>query len=197
MYYPESPVRAASHKFPLATINKLQAAAAKFPNTGLTPIQLRAYTYLYGWLAWKATLDPVFLLCQSWHETARWSSWWWQAPRRNPAGIRVTGAHSQMDPRAFDWYYDDDRDMWLQGRSFPHRRQAAECHVRLVGQYVGVPEHFLPPVPFEAPAFIRGTCSQFRHFGARHNITGKGWAFPGDEYGKAIARLANQTLHAG
>jgi Mannosyl-glycoprotein endo-beta-N-acetylglucosaminidase len=40
----------------------------------------------------KAGVDPLVVIAQMSHETANLSSYWSQRPRRNPAGIGVTGA---------------------------------------------------------------------------------------------------------
>ena len=40
----------------------------------------------------KAGVDPLVVIAQMDHETAHLSSYWSQRPRRNPAGIGVTGA---------------------------------------------------------------------------------------------------------
>ena len=40
----------------------------------------------------KAGVDPLVVVAQMSHETAHLSSYWSQRPRRNPAGIGVTGA---------------------------------------------------------------------------------------------------------
>jgi hypothetical protein len=39
----------------------------------------------------RARLDPLIVLAQMIHETGNLSSWWAARPRRNPAGLGVTG----------------------------------------------------------------------------------------------------------
>jgi hypothetical protein len=64
-------------------------------------------------------LDPFFAVVQMSHETGFLSSFWSQRPRRNPAGIGVTGAPGI-------------------GISFPSWKQAIDAHVgRLLAYAIG------------------------------------------------------------
>ena len=84
----------------------------------LAPKQNGAYTdadvrYIIGRdfdVAVKAGVDPLVVIAQMDHETGHLSSYWSQKPRRNPAGIGVTGA-----PGA--------------GVSFPRWHQSVDAHV--------------------------------------------------------------------
>ena len=58
----------------------------------------------------RAGVDPLVVISQMSHETAHLSSYWSQRPRRNPAGIGVTGA-----PGA--------------GMSFPRWSNSVDAHV--------------------------------------------------------------------
>jgi hypothetical protein len=42
------------------------------------------------------------------------------------------------------------------------------------------------------PANLRGTATTLKSLGAKHNPTGNGWANPGIEYGKRIAKIAQE-----
>jgi hypothetical protein len=48
-----------------------------------------------AWLYWDTCtvvgVDPLIAVAQMVHETVNLTSWWSQRPRRNPAGIGVTG----------------------------------------------------------------------------------------------------------
>ncbi len=58
-------------------------------------------------VAVKAGVDPLVVIAQMSHETGHLSSYWSQRPRRNPAGIGVTGAPGAgvSFPR---WYHSVD-----------------------------------------------------------------------------------------
>lgn len=51
-------------------------------------------------------LDPALLVAQSAHETADWTSFWWET-RRNPAGIGITGDPAQ-DAASQTWESQTD-----------------------------------------------------------------------------------------
>ena len=44
------------------------------------------------------------------------------------------------------------------------------------------------------PADLRGTAPILKLLGARHNPKGRGWAFPGDTYGRKIAEVARAIV---
>src|SRR6266487_6172991 len=67
-------------------------------------------------------VDPVILIAQMIHETGNLTSWWSGRPRRNPAGIGVTGRTqdgSPDTPPAGAWAWDDSMLRWREGVSFP------------------------------------------------------------------------------
>jgi hypothetical protein len=65
-------------------------------------------------------VNPLVALGQMAHETDWLSSFWAGRPRRNPAGIGVTGEHSELLP-SHDmhlWSYNTQRSRWERGNSF-------------------------------------------------------------------------------
>ncbi|MDQ3092701.1 MAG: glucosaminidase domain-containing protein [Actinomycetota bacterium] len=106
----------------------------------------------------KAGVDPLVVIAQMDHETGHLSSYWSQRPRRNPAGIGVTGAPGAgvSFPR---WYHSVDAHigsgsaaikrcaLWHPGadpqlfsyrlRALPGRRSPELPRLRLAG---GVPQ---------------------------------------------------------
>lgn len=70
----------------VATIRPRVAPTSEY---GWTDI--RSIAVLYFQYSARAELDPAWPLAQCMHETAWLSSWWAATPRRNPAGIGVTG----------------------------------------------------------------------------------------------------------
>lgn len=65
-----------------------------------------------------AGIDPLISLAQICHETDNFSSWWAARPRRNPAGLGVTGEKSAVPFRG-DKPAVWDGGMWVAGLSFP------------------------------------------------------------------------------
>ena len=75
-------------------------------------------------------LDAVMLLAQMIHETGNLSSWWSGRPRRNPAGIGVTGRTRSAQPPEGAWQAKNGR--WLEGvleagRTSRSRHTPAAC----------------------------------------------------------------------
>lgn len=64
-------------------------------------------------------LDPVLVAAQMAHETGNLSSWWCARPRRNPAGLRVTGETSLIPRISSEWAYNPNTKRWHRGLSFP------------------------------------------------------------------------------
>lgn len=66
-------------------------------------------------------VDPCIAIAQMIHETGYLSSFWSKRPRRNPAGIGVTGQTAKAVPKDgsfWDWSYDDDARIWKKGLRF-------------------------------------------------------------------------------
>lgn len=160
----------------------------------------------------RAGIDPVLAVAQMIHETGNLTSFWSHRPRRNPAGIGVTGRRVdqetyQKNPERYPpelWAYNRQRMMWEAGVSFPTwKDDAIPAHIGRLLLYAlpagaGTPAQqaliadALAWRPF--PADFRGTAPTLKPLGKVHNPKGSrgaGWAHPGDNYGAAIARIAN------
>jgi hypothetical protein len=82
---------------PRCTLRQLEAALIDVDRE----VRLNTYSggdrQLVAWLYWDTCMvvgvDPLIAVAQLVHETANLTSWWSQRPRRNPAGIGVTGAN--------------------------------------------------------------------------------------------------------
>ncbi len=79
-------------------------------NGRYTDADVRYIVDRYFDLAPKVGVDPLVVVAQMDHETAHLSSYWSQRPRRNPAGIGVTGAPGE-------------------GVSFPRWSDSVDAHV--------------------------------------------------------------------
>lgn len=157
-------------------------------------------------------LDPLLAVAQCIHETSdlepstgKWrplSSWWAQRPRRNPAGIGVTGEVKANKPEETRGWVEDTRSqppVWRAGLTFPSWDEGARAHVGRILAYAisegqeteeqrAAITYSLGVRPLSRS--LRGTAPTLKLLGARHNPTGYGWATPGDKYGEKIARIA-------
>ncbi|RRR69125.1 MAG: hypothetical protein EI684_16510 [Candidatus Viridilinea halotolerans] len=145
-------------------------------------------------------VDWFLALAQCAHETGSMTSWWCDRPRRNPAGIGVTG-HSvegtPENPPGQHWAWRDGR--WHEGISFaawdPY---GINAHLGRLLAYAlptdtGMPaqraliDEALALRPL--PAYLRGVALTITDLNGR-------WAFPGTEYGQRILDLAGRMRQA-
>ena len=140
-------------------------------------------------------MDPVMLLAQMIHETGCLTSWWSQRPRRNPAGIGVTGRTNPTQPATGAWALRDG--VWAEGVSFPSWKddsipahagrllayalrddQANDAQRAMIARAMG----YRP-----LPAHFRGVAPTWRGLNGR-------WAVPGTTYANKIAEIANAII---
>lgn len=87
----------------------------------------------------RVGVDPVVAIVQMIHETGYLSSWWSARPRRNPAGIGVTGQMKKSltftEKESEEWAYDGDLKIWKKGMSFSNwTDESIPAHIaRLLG----------------------------------------------------------------
>ena len=141
-------------------------------------------------------LDAAIVLAQLIHETGSLTSWWSQRPRRNPAGIGVTGRTMAGQPRSLDWAKRDD-GVWAEGVSFESWNGAAiPAHLgRLLAYAVtDAAANDAQRQLIEYAMLIRPLPASYR--GVAPTITGLNgrWAVPGKDYGQRIATVANRML---
>lgn len=138
-----------------------------------------------------AGVDPVMLVAQLIHETGNLTSWWSQRPRRNPAGIGVTGRTAPAEPARGAWAWDGER--WKEGCSFlSWADHAIPAHVGRLLAYAlpagqgTIAQQALIAVALRAralPASYRGAAPTWRGLNGR-------WAVPGTVYSDRIAAVA-------
>lgn len=167
----------------------------------------------------RAGLDFGVLLAQQWHETAErkegdprgyvpYSSWWAARPRRNPAGVGVTGrsqavrrdAHGMaIMPASGEWALHPGENEWREGVSFESWKdesilaQAGRLLAYALAKGAGTPEQqrlisfalSFRPLPDRA----RGSAPTVRELGRVYNRSGLGWASPGVYYGARIEEI--------
>lgn len=148
----------------------------------------------------SVAVDPILVLAQLIHETGNLTSWWSQRPRRNPAGIGVTGetkiTGTVGGPRVApdgDWAYWE-AGVWRAGVSFASwEHDAVPAHVGRLLAYclrdsqANTAQRMLISRALAVrslPASFRGVAPTLRGLNGR-------WAVPGTTYADSIAAIAN------
>jgi hypothetical protein len=145
-------------------------------------------------------LDWFLAIAQMAHETGSLTSWWSQAPRRNPAGIGVTGAWRAGLPNGTPgpapgpaWAWNDRLGRWLEGVSFATwANDAVPAHLGRLLAYA-LPADAGDLTQQSLIAYALGYRSlPASHRGSAPTILGLNgrWAVPGTEYGQRIMALA-------
>lgn len=150
----------------------------------------------YARIGNEAGVDWFLALAQCAHETDSLSSWWCARPRRNPAGIAVTGRTLLAPPDAppgVNWAWDDSLQLWREGASFAAwDSDAVRAHLGRLLAYA-LPVGSGNPAQQALIAYalqVRPLSSSSR--GVAWTITDLNgrWAVPGNEYGQRILSLA-------
>jgi peptidoglycan hydrolase-like protein with peptidoglycan-binding domain len=102
---------------PRVTRGQVEAYLLGRPHGGYDERQVRTIARLYDETSQSVGLDPLLVVAQMVLETGNLSSFWSQPPRRNPAGIGVTGVPGE-------------------GVSFPNWKAATTAHVGRLLAYV-------------------------------------------------------------
>ena len=202
-----SPLLAVATPDEVARLAAYAARVAPKMTTDLTlgrPERAGALVRYYDTLCRPLGLDTVLAVCQTWHETGFWSSWWFHSPRKNPAGIGVNGAVRAQPVAGQQWQQRPD-GMWAKGHAYPTYATAAMSHVHGLALWAGAPAPAVATLaarcraagvtPYSPPALARGSCAEWRHLGWAHNPRHIGWAHPGANYGAAMARHAQTILN--
>ncbi len=167
-----------------------------FVNLGssYTLYDYRSIITSYETTAKIGNINPYIAIAQMVKETDWCRSWWSQRPRRNPAGLGVTGEETTKEPANKNvWSYSNDSHVWKKGYSFPSWQVSTQAHIGHLLAYMHKQDDLTeeqqylvasdPRSAFIAPS-IRGTVKLLKH------LDGK-WAVPGVGYGRSIATLAN------
>lgn len=165
-----------------------------FQNIGgtYTLYDYRSILKSYDEAAKNGNINPYMAIAQMVKEADWGRSWWSQRPRRNPAGLGVTGEKSEKEQDKNTWALRED-GMWIKGYSFPSWEIAAQAHIGHFLAYafkdaeLDEKQQLLVATDPRAkfiPAKTRGTVKVLK------DMDGK-WAVPGNGYGRSIATLAN------
>jgi len=157
----------------------------------------------------RVGLDWTLLIAQMCHETAYLSSWWSQRPRRNPAGIGVTGYSTNprhLVPAGPGWVYRGNT--LVEGCAFASwTDDAIPCHAGRLLAYALTDADIAPfptgrdPELHQAqrsliaqalavrplPPSYRGVAPSLRGLAGR-------WAVPGATYPDKIVTIANAIV---
>jgi hypothetical protein len=125
----------------------IEQAAAYIRNRTPQPLYT-SYDITVNILPWywqhgaQTGVDPCIAVAQMIHETANMSSWWSDRPRRNPAGIGVTGEKRSSTPPADEshqWAWHATEQKWHKGLSFPSWIESAKAQVGRLCAYATLP----------------------------------------------------------
>ena len=147
-----------------------------------------------------AKVDPCVAIAQMIHETGFLTSWWSNRPRRNPAGIGVTGQMSNKQPPPEDiqnWAYDEKIKKWRKGLSFTAwDKTAVPAHIaRLLG-YALKPEEQSTVQKAYVAKYTEERPLPPKVIGCAPTLAGlEGtWAYPGKGYADKLALQANNII---
>jgi len=191
----------------LITVDQAVATflAKRTTDNGYTPDDLRTIFRAYDHTCAIGGVSLGVTLAQVAHETGWLTSWWSARPRRNPAGIGVTGA-TWANPPVSAAAYDDTEKRWRSGCSFARwAPDAVDAHVGRLLAYALAPgtenqeQARLIAIAGRArpiPANLRGCATVLRDLGRADNPLRIGWASPGRGYGAALARRLTSMQEA-
>lgn len=156
----------------------------------------------YWSIASECGVDPCIAVAQMIHETANVSSWWAQRPRRNPAGIGVTGEVRTETPppeEIHQWAYNDTTKRWHKGLSFVSwSAESVLAHVGRLAAYALKPTERT----IEQQRIISQALA-FRPLpinlqGCAPTLVGLNgtWAYPGISYANRLADIANAIIQS-
>lgn len=188
---------------PSATVEDVVRAIAGQPSGEYRLIDVMTIVQGYYAVCRRVEVDPVLVIAQLVHETGNLTSWWSQRPRRNPAGIGVTGEAKGGDPRQApgeDWAWSPADLLWKRGISFPSwEDHAIYAHVGRLLAYVLAPGTGTPAQQgLIAEALAYRPLSASRRGVARTlpDLNGK-WAVPGTTYGQTLLKVAARLVAGG
>lgn len=200
-YTADSPILGA----PRGTADQWRAVfAAKGAGGGYTPRDIDLIVTEYQTLGDALELDWFLALTQNGHETGYLTSWWSQRPRRNGAGLGVTGevmtlATGQRPPSPRTWARDGG--IYREGLSFTAWRDAdAADGEGSISHHLGRLLAYALPAGAGTPLqqryinralALRPLPAAFRGIAPTLIGLNRRWAYPGRTYGQGLARIAN------
>lgn len=192
---------------PLVTVDRaVEWLTARRPAAanGYTRRDIETIIRAYAATTMLAGIPLAVVVAQLAHETGFLTSAWSARPRRNPAGIGVTGQNLSGVPsvtppvglplnHSWQWV----RGRWEAGIAFPRwTPDAVDAHVGRLAAYavqVGAETHEQARLIDIAarwriiPLAVRGSARTLAELGKARNPRGIGWASPGTDYGARLA----------
>ena len=168
--------------------------------TQYNAIDIRTIVSAYARIGDAAGVDWFLALAQCAHETGSLTSWWCARPRRNPAGVGVTG-HSVAGPEdvppGLAWAWRDGR--WHEGISFVRwDADAIRAHLGRMLGYALVPGAGTPAqralVEYALTVRPLSPAVQGRH--PTIDTFGGVWAVPGVGYGGRVIGMRDRMRGA-
>lgn len=183
---------------PRCTQAQALASITKHPTGGYAAADLALAILPAYWSVCTAVgVDPCIAVAQMIHETGNLSSWWAQRPRRNPAGIGVTGVSSATRPIGGAWAQDGA--IWKEGVSFADWANGAiPAHVGRLLAYATQPSARTPAQRdlVRRAMTVRPLANALHGRAPTLAWLDGAWAVPGVGYGMRIAQIAEQLRTA-
>lgn len=181
---------------PVANPEGIIRFLAGLPDQTYSEEDIRVIVMAYKIYGEANNVDWVLALAQNLHETANLRSWWAQRPRRNPAGLRVTGERRAQKPENDShWDFDPEMGMWRKGMSFSSWDASVRAHITYLLSYARTNDRLNPA----QAAFMRASTVSFVldrsvNRGVAPELIGLNgkWAVPGTTYATKIAAIADR-----
>ncbi len=154
---------------------------------------IRSILMSYDKAARMGNVNPYIAIAQMVKETDWTRSWWSRRPRRNPAGLGVTGVTSVEKPANINgWAHDDIEGIWKQGNTFPSWEIASMAHIGHLLTYLYTDEALTSDQRILVDHDPRRSSVTTNRGKVKilKDLDGK-WSDPGIGYGRSIATLAN------
>lgn len=189
-YSPDSPLLAPpSARVEVALARWSQRQVALYSDWDVEVI-LRAYWQQAAALG----IDPALAVAQMAHETGYLTSWWCDRPRRNPAGLGVTGETSWVPRLSKEWAWNPGTRRWHKGLSFAAwATDAVPIHLGRMLAYALREGEGTPAQQVAIRDALQRRALPARLRGCAPTLQGleNTWAVPGTEYADKLAAHAN------
>lgn len=164
--------------------------------TTYTPYDVSLIASYYWEIAPQVGVDPLVAMAQCLHETDTLKSWWAQRPRRNPAGLGVTGEVSPNTPptdELYAWAWNAEEQLWRKGLSFATWEDSTRAHIGRLLAYAVREGEATPAqqVLIREALALRPLPSSFRGIAPTLRGLNGRWAYPGHTYADKIVVYAN------
>lgn len=168
--------------------------------TQYTPDKVGEICKAYADIGDRVGIDWFVTIAQMVHETGSLTSWWSKPPRRNPAGLGVTGEAVTAKTReanparypATEWAQSPD-GLWRRGLSFDTwAEHAIPAHIGRILAYclpAGHGDEHERQLISQAMA-VRSLPGKYRGVARTWTDLNGRWAWPGTTYGQRILEVA-------